>query len=108
MTREEILEKSRKENQTGDEREQRVILHSGNIAKAVGLALCMLIVFLTDTFGDNPTASFGAFAIYWGMYGTDRLYRWLKLRERFDLLLTIGGFGFFAAMAASYLHFLLK
>ena len=40
--------------------------------------------------------------------GTDRLYRWVKLRERFDLLLAVGGFGFFAAMAASYLHFLLK
>ena len=108
MTKEEILEKSRRENQAGDEREQRVIAQGGSIAKAVGLALCMLIVFLTDTFGDNPTASFGAFAIYWGMYGTDRLYRWWKLRERFDLLLAVGGFGFFVAMAASYLHFLLK
>ena len=108
MTREEILEKSRKENQTGDEREQRVITQGGSIAKAVGLALCMLIGFLTDTFGDNPAARFGAFAIDWGMYGTDRLYRWWKLRERFDLLLAVGGFGFFVAMAASYLYFLLK
>ena len=108
MTRDEILARSRKENRTGDELEQHVISRGGSIAKGVGLALCMLIVFLTDTFGDNPTASFGAFAIYWGMYGTDRLYRWVKLRERFDLLLAVGGFGFFAAMAASYLHFLLK
>ena len=108
MTREEILAKSRKENQTGDEREQATVLRGGSIAKAVGLALCMLMVFLGDVLGADPAAGLGAFAIYWGMYGTDRLYRWLKLRERFDLLLAVGGFGFFAAMAAAYLHFLLK
>ena len=108
MTREEILEKSRKENQSGDEREQYVIAKSGSIAKAVGLAMCMIIVFLTDTFGDNPTASFAAFAIYWGMYATDRGYRWWKLRERHDLLLAVGGFAFFVAMAVCYLNFLLK
>ena len=90
MTREEILEKSRKENQTGDEREQATVLRGGSIAKAVGLALCMLMVFLGDVLGADPAAGLGAFAIYWGMYGTDRLYRWLKLRERFDLLLAIG------------------
>ena len=54
MTKEEILAKSRKENKSGDEREQRVIAQGGSIAKAVGLALCMLIVFLTDTFGEEP------------------------------------------------------
>ena len=108
MTKDEILEKSRKDNKGMDEMELYTIFRGGSIAKGVGLALCMLIVFLTDTFGANPTASFGAFAIYWGMYGTDRLYRWLKLRERFDLLLAVGGFGFFTAMAACYLHFLLK
>ena len=107
MTRDEILEKSRRENQSGDEREQRVIAQGGSIAKAVGLALCMLIVFLTDTFGDNPTASFGAFAIYWGMYGTDRAYRWWKLREKSDLWLTIGSIAFFIAFVAAYLHVVL-
>lgn len=108
MTREEILAKSRQENQSGDEREQTVIQRGGSIAKAVGLALCMLIVFLTDTFGADPTASFGAFAIYWGMFVTDRGYRWWKLRERSDLWLAIGGSAFFLAMAAAYLHFLLN
>lgn len=107
MTREEILEKSRKENKAMDEREQAVVLRGASIAKGVGLLLCVLIVFLSDTFGGDPTASLGAFAIYWGMYGTDRAYRWWKLRERSDLLLAIGGFSFFIAMAAAYLSVLL-
>ena len=108
MTREEILEKSRKENQSGDEREQRVIAQGGSIAKAVGLALCMLMVFLGDVLGADPAAGLGAFGIYWGMYGTDRAYRWWKLRERSDLLLSIGSIAFFIAFAAAYLHVVLK
>ena len=108
MTREEILEKSRKENKHMDERELNALLKGGSIAKGVGLLLCILIVFLSDTFGGDPTASLGAFAIYWGMYGTDRAYRWWKLRERSDLLLAVGSFGFFIAFAAAYLSILLK
>lgn len=108
MTREEILAKSRNDNKAMDEMEHHVMVQSGNIAKAVGLALCMIIVFLTDTFGGDPTASFGAFAIYWGMYGTDRAYRWWKLRNKSDLWFSIGSFAFFIAMAAVYVSFLLK
>ena len=108
MTRDEILEKSRKENESGDERELYTLLRGSNIAKAVGLALCLFVVFLTDTFGGDPTASFGAFSIYWGMFATDRGYRWWKLRERSDLWLTIGGFAFFLAMAVGYLYLLLS
>ena len=107
MTREEILEKSRKENQTGDEREQATVLRGGSIAKAVGLALCMLMVFLGDVLGADPAAGLGAFAIYWGMYGTDRAYRWWKLREKSDLWLTIGSCAFFIAFVAAYLHVVL-
>ena len=107
MTKDEILEKSRKDNKGMDEMELYTIFRGGSIAKGVGLALCMLIVFLTDTFGDNPTASFGAFAIYWGMYGTDRAYRWWKLREKSDLWLTIGSIAFFIAFVAAYLHVVL-
>ena len=108
MTREEILEKSRKDNKGMDEMELYTIFRGGSIAKGVGLALCMLMVFLGDVLDADPAAGLGAFGIYWGMYGTDRLYRWWKLQERFDLLLAVGGFGFFTAMAACYLHFLLK
>ena len=108
MTKEEILEKSRKENKGMDERELNAVMRGGSIAKGVGLLLCILIVFVSDTFGGDPSASLGAFAIYWGMYGTDRGYRWWKLRERSDLLLAVGSLAFFVAFAADYLHVVLK
>lgn len=108
MTREEILEKSRSENKIMDEREQNVALRSGSIAKGVGLLLCMLVVFLGDVLGADPAAGLGAFAIYWGMYGTERGYRWWKLRERSDLLLAVGSFAFLIAFAAAYLHVVVK
>ena len=108
MTRDEILEKSRKENKAMDEREQAAVLRGGSIAKGVGLALCMLMVFLGDVLGADPAAGLGAFGIYWGMYGTDRAYRWWKLRERTDLLLAVGSFAFVVAFAVAYLHVVLK
>ena len=108
MTREEILEKSRKENKGMDERELNAVMRGGSIAKGVGLLLCILVVFLTDTLGGDPSASLGAFAIYWGMYGTDRTYRWWKLRERSDLLLAIGSIAFCIAFVVAYLHVVLK
>ena len=108
MTKDEILAKSRKENKIMDEREQAVVLRGASIAKGVGLALCILVVFLGDVLGADPAAGLGAFGIYWGMYGTDRAYRWWKLRERTDLLLAVGSFAFVVAFAAAYLHVVLK
>lgn len=108
MTREEILAKSRKDNKIMDEREQSVVLRGSSIAKGVGLALCLLVVFLGDVLGADPAAGLGAFAIYWGMYGTDRAYRWWKLRERSDLMLAVGSFAFLVAFAAAYLSVVLK
>ena len=74
----------------------------------MGLALCLLVVFLGDVLGADPAAGLGAFAIYCGMYGTDRAYRWWKLRERSDLLLAVGSFAFLVAFAAAYLSVVLK
>ena len=108
MTKDEILEMSRKENQIMDEREQGVILRGASIAKGVGLALCILVVFLGDVLGANPASGLGAFAIYWGMYGTDRAYRWWKLRDRFDLLLAVGSFGFLLALMVTFLYVIVK
>ena len=42
------------------------------------------------------------------MDGTDRAYRWWKLRERSDLMLAVGSFAFFVAFAAAYLSVVLK
>ena len=108
MTKDEILAKSRKENKIMDEREQAVVRRGASIAKGVGLALCILVVFLGDVLGADPAAGLGAFGIYWGMYGTDRAYRWWKLRERTDLLLAVGSFAFVVAFAVAYLHVVLK
>ena len=108
MTREEILEKSRKENTVMDEREQAVTMKGSGIAKAMGLVMCMLVVLMGEILDADPSASLSAFAIYWGMYGTDRAYRWWKLRERGDLLFAIGAFAFTVSFLVAYLHVVLN
>lgn len=103
MTREEILEKSRKENKVMDEREQNVILRGADIAKTVGLALCLIVVFISDTLGADPAAGLGAFAIYWGMYGTDYAYRAWHLRKRKNILMAVFAFAFCISFVVAYL-----
>lgn len=46
MTKEEILEKSRKENKAMDERDKDVIIKAGNLSGAVSILLaCLLMIF---------------------------------------------------------------
>ena len=55
MTKDEILKMSREENKNMDEREQGIVLRGADIAKTVGLALCMIVVFLSaGTRGSPP------------------------------------------------------
>ena len=103
MTREEILEKSRKENKVMDEREQSVILRGADIAKTVGLALCLIVIFVSDTLGADPAAGLGTFAIYWGMYAADYAYRAWHLRKGKNILMAVCAFGFCISFVVAYL-----
>ena len=103
MTKDEILKMSREENKNMDEREQAITLRGADIAKTVGLALCMIVVFLSDTLGADPAAGLGAFAIYWGMNGTDYAYRAWHLRKGKNILMAVFAFAFCISVVVAYL-----
>ena len=90
MNREEILNKSRNENEVYDERERNVHTKSSAIAKAVGVLLSFVIV-LTETlfFEHPPIASMAAFSVCFTMEAVESWYRLIYLKGKFNLIRSI-------------------
>lgn len=87
MDREEILAKSRNENQKMDERERDVIGQAGKIAAMVGAIVCMLIYGIDYTFAEKYSPS--CFIIYGSIMVVANLVKYIKLKRKNELALTI-------------------
>ena len=88
MNKEDILEKSRKENKgKHDERELAALARAGQIAAAVGGMLCAIIILLESIFSDSVSTA--PWAIYLGMTGTTLLVKYVKLRKPHELLFAL-------------------
>lgn len=91
MKKEEILAKSRKENENSpDEREQQLKMRNASISKAVGGVICFIIVFIENHFFSNPPiAAFSAFSIYFSMNAVENLLDWKVLKSKTNLIFGI-------------------
>ncbi len=87
MTKEEILEKSRKENKNKDICEIEAINKSSATAIQIGLLLCCLISILEVIFNDNINC--GVWTVFFGMTGALFLTKYIKLRRNHELVLSI-------------------
>ncbi|MDE6149077.1 MAG: hypothetical protein K2F81_03150 [Ruminococcus sp.] len=87
MTKEEILEKSRKENKNKDICEIEAINQSSATAIRIGLLLCCLISTIEVVFTD--TIHCGTWTVFFGMTGTLFLIKYIKLRKKHELVLSI-------------------
>lgn len=87
MDREEILAKSRNENQKMDEREREVIGQAGKIAAMVGAIICMLIYGIDYTFAEEYNSS--CWIIYGSIMFVMNLAKYIKLKRKNELALTI-------------------
>ena len=83
MTKEEILEKSRKDNASGDEREKEIHRDASSNSHIIGLLLCIL-VRIVNHFYDGPQSVDIAAALIWeGMYAVNSATLAKKLNSRF-------------------------
>ena len=95
MNKEEILAKSRAENKGTDEREKLVLAKAGQKAFGAGLIVCMLITMFNGILSDidkslyDPKLTCGPWGIYLSMMGTLFLYKYVKLRKKHELVLSI-------------------
>lgn len=97
MNKEEILAKSRAENKGTDEREKQVLIKAGQIAFSVGGVMCMLIslfnsiLSIVDQGGTrfDPKLNTILWSIYLSMLGSLFLYKYVKLKKKHELFLSI-------------------
>lgn len=106
MNREEILEKSRKENRNKDLAELDIEVKAGSVAARVGATACVLIstVFLFAE-GMMPSVPW---IIYFSIIGTNNLVKFVKLKRKTDLTLTILYFTVFVLWLAVFAARLLE
>ena len=83
MTREEILEKSRNDNASGDEREKEIHREASSYSHIIGLLLCILVRIVNRHY-DGPISVDTAAALIWiGMYAVNSASLGKKLNSRF-------------------------
>lgn len=87
MQKEEILARSRKENEAMDEREASVLASAGKLAAQVGMLLCCATAVAGVIFQNR--ISFESWTIYFGMVATLFLYKYRKLKARHELWLSV-------------------
>lgn len=97
MKREEILERSRKENGRRDLAEMEVLVQAGSTASRAGMLCCCLISLLQTIF--TGQFHFGSWCIYFSMLGTKMLVKYLKLKRRHELAIV----AFYLLLAAGFL-----
>lgn len=109
MNREEILSKSRNENQGYDEREINVHTKSSAIAKAVGVAIAFVIVLIEEVFFKHPPiASMAAFSVCFAMNAVEAWIRFVSLRGKLNLIKSVLCSALAVAFMVCLIHFLLK
>ena len=81
MTRDEILEKSRRSGKGYDERELLIVQKAKAISQSVSLAFCLLLSLIC-VYTDGPMLiSHTAWTVASVMYATDNLFLAIKLKK---------------------------
>lgn len=94
MKREEVLAKSRKENEgRSDERELQILANASQMGMAVGVFVAALIVLFSRLI-DEPLLGLSAWAVYFFMYGSRYLYHFVETKERHRLVRALVGMAF--------------
>lgn len=87
MNKEEILSRSRNELKNADLVEMQTNYQAGNIAGRVGATMCVLISVIARVLTDEYIVS--PWIIYFSIMGTNWLVRFVKLRRKTDLLVSL-------------------
>lgn len=85
MDKNEILERSRKENSNQDLAEISIVTEANSVAGRVGAFLCGLVSMLSVMMADILLCS--PWIIYFGILGTSYLVRYTKAKRKTDLYL---------------------
>ena len=79
MRKEDILARSRQENEGMDEREKYIYIQAGSWAAKIGCVICMLLTLVEALSGNG--INYGNWAIYDSIYASAYLIRGIKLKS---------------------------
>ncbi len=83
MDKEEILKKSREENEDQDgEYEESVLAQAYKISICVGSVLCVLLIIATRYWSDIAEVAFGGLLLLFTVTGSSDLTMFVKLKEK--------------------------
>ena len=102
MKKEEILEKSRRENDGPDEMELCVLGVAGKLAAQIGMTVCCIVSVLQVMLAKSM--SFESWMIYFSIIGTLFTVKYVKLRKKHELLLAILCFALFVFFAVMFVR----
>lgn len=94
MNKEEILKKSRKENEgKPDECELQILANASKIGMVAG-GISSVIIVMFSRIIDQPLLGLSAWSVYFLMFGCYRLYHFIKAKEKIRLIQSIIGITF--------------
>lgn len=96
MDKDEILERSRKENKDMDFVEAEVLSKANSVALNVGMVVCCLLSILHAIF--RETVDLGAWTVYFSALTTTMIFKFVKLHKRHELILGL----FYGACAVMF------
>ena len=102
MDKDEILERSRKENKDRDFVGEEVTNKANSIAFSVGMLVCALLSVLHAIFQDSP--DYSAWVVMWAILSSVFLFKYHRLRKRHELVLGLIYLAFCGFFFALYLR----
>lgn len=103
MTKDEILEKSRKENQNKDLYDMEVQKIAFKVSYYAAFGVCALITILSSIFKGKP--SLECWIVFFGMLSTTFLVKFIKMHKVHELFIFIG---YFVLFVLSLLNFIFR
>ena len=87
MNKDDILEKSRRENKGPDEMEQYAMAAAGKVAAKVGMLVCCIAAILQVIF--TGAVSFESWMIYFGILSATFIVKYAKLHSKHELWVAV-------------------
>ena len=106
MKKDEILNASRKEHKNKDLAEMEVIYQAGSHAGRVGALVCCLLSLLSSIIAH--TVVYSPWVIYFSILATQWLVRFIKMKQKSDLTLTIMFLILFVLAFVGFVHRILE
>lgn len=101
MKKEEILSKAREENKSQDLYEKEVVIKGGNYGAIVAAIVATILFIVQIIVGEGINC--GLYAVVFSMTATSFVYKYIKLRRKHELYLSIFYIIFVLSLSVVYI-----